>query len=108
MNATQKKALRKKLSTLAKERWARKRKKEKGKKEGTWKAERTETNGIVFHYHKQETPKTKDFVNGKEEAAHELSALPIRWFTIEDVQEVKALSNRLGNETFLKLVGMFG
>lgn len=101
MNATQKKALRKKLSTLAKERWARKRK-EKGKKKGTWKAERTKTDGVMLTFHPEEEVENlrpRGMVHGE---------LPTRWFTIDDVQEVKALSNRLGNETFLKLVGMFG
>lgn len=112
MNATQKKAWKMKLSEAAKLRWERKRKnlkkKAKGKKEGTWKAERTETNGIKFRYHKPSI--------SEHEAAWEQIILtkpnhldhgeqPIE---IEDIRQIKEMVSKIGKDAFLRLVEVVG
>lgn len=110
MNAAQKKAWKMKLSEAAKLRWERKRKnlkkkeKTKGEKERTWKAERTETNGIKFRYHEKGVSNNEHTFSWTEKPIKE----PINWFTIEDVKEVKELADRIGKENFLRLVEVVG
>lgn len=118
MNAAQKKAWKMKLSEAAKLRWERKRKnlkkkeKTKGEKEGTWKAERTETNGIKFRYR----PAVK-----QHEKMHEFSWRELKPYgmthkfsitkepiTIEDIQQVKDMVSKIGKDTFLRLVEVVG